>query len=156
MEQTLLKRLRDGIHEEIGHYEQLLDLTTREHEILAEETYSTELATLAATKLTVMREINDLTMRIGPLKVRWKLEASRTKAGAERRAERRAGTPGDGEEISPLLDTLGSLLERILDVDEENQRILSRLVRSSSTGEANRKLSAASAEQAYGKTLPNT
>jgi flagellar biosynthesis/type III secretory pathway chaperone len=148
MEDTLLKRLRDGIREEIGHYEQLLDLTTREHEILAEETYSTELATLAANKLKVMREINDLSMRIGPLKVRWKLEEPRTRA--------KATDGGDGEAISPLLDTLGSLLERILDVDEENQRILSRLVRSSGTDEANRKLSAASAEHAYGRTPATT
>jgi len=143
MEDTLLKRLHDGIREEIEHYEQLLDLTTREHEILAEETYTTELATLAATKLRVMRDINDLSMRIGPLKVRWKLEASRVKAS------------GDGKEIPPLLDTLGSLLGRILDVDEENQRILARLVRSNETDEANRKLNAASAEQAYSRTSSN-
>ncbi|MBN1917962.1 MAG: flagellar export chaperone FlgN [Verrucomicrobia bacterium] len=148
MEHALLKRLRDGIQEEIEHYEQLLDLTTREHEILAEESYSTELATLAATKLKVMRDINDLSMRIGPLKVRWKLEVARIKAEAQQR--------GDGEEISPLLDTLGSLLGRILDVDEENQRILSRLVHSSGAEGANRRLSAASAEKAYGKTGPNT
>lgn len=148
MEYALLKRLRDGIQEEIGHYEQLLDLTTREHEILAEESYSTELATLAATKLKVMRDINDLSMRIGPLKVRWKLEESRVKAEAQRR--------GDGEEISPLLDTLGSLLGRILDVDEENQRILSRIVHSRGAEGANRRLNAASAEKAYGKTGPNT
>jgi hypothetical protein len=138
MEDTLLKTLHEGIREEIAHYEQLLDLTTREHKILAEENYSTELATLAARKLKIMRLINDLGMRIGPLKVRWKLEES------EDEAARTA-------EISPLLDELGALLEKILDVDEENQRILSRLVRSSGTDEAGKSLDAVSAMRAYGE-----
>jgi flagellar biosynthesis/type III secretory pathway chaperone len=138
MDDTLLKTLHDGIREEIAHYEQLLDLTTREHEILAEENYNTELATLAAKKLKIMRELNDLSMRIGPLKVRWKLEESDDEAPST-------------AEISPLLDELGALLEKILDVDEENQRILSRLVRSSGTDEASKSLDAVSAIRAYGE-----
>jgi flagellar biosynthesis/type III secretory pathway chaperone len=141
MDTTLLRTLRDGIREEIAHYEQLLDLTTREQEILAEETYSSELANVAAEKLKVMREINDLTMRIGPLKVRWKLEESRV-------------TGGDGTEISPLLEELGSILERILDVDEQNQQILARLVSAAGVSEANAGLNAASAERAYNQSTP--
>ena len=74
MEDTLLNTLRDGLREEIAQYGQLFDLATREHEILAGETSSTELAALAAAKLNIMRDINDLTMRIAPLKVRWKQE----------------------------------------------------------------------------------
>jgi flagellar biosynthesis/type III secretory pathway chaperone len=141
MDTTLLRTLRDGIRTEITHYEQLLDLTTREQEILAEETYSSELANLAAEKLKVMREINDLTMRIGPLKVRWKLEES--------------GQPsGDGTEIVPLLEELGSLLEKILDVDEHNQQILARLVGTTGVNEANARLNAASAERAYNQSTP--
>ncbi len=142
MENTLLKTLHDGIREEIAHYEQLLDLTTREHEILAEESYNTELATLAAKKLRIMREINDLTMRIGPLKVRWKLEEPRDEANE------------DTGEISPLLEELGALLEKILDVDEGNQRILSRLVGATDTTEANKNLNTASAARAYDRTTP--
>ena len=136
MDTMLLRTLRDGIQEEITHYEQLLDLTTREQEILAEETYSSELANVAAEKLKVMREINDLTMRIGPLKVRWKLEEC-------------GNAKGDGTEISPLLEELGSILEKILDVDERNQQILARLVKATGVNEANSRLNAASAERAY-------
>ena len=143
MDDTLLKTLHDGIREEIAHYEQLLGLTTREHEILSDESYSTELATLAAKKLKIMRELNDLSMRIGPLKVRWKLEESNDEANAE------------DAEISPLLDELGVLLEKILDVDEENQRILARVVGEIDTREANRSLDAASAERAYNDTGNN-
>ncbi len=142
MENTLLKTLHDGIREEIAHYEQLLDLTTREHEILAEESYNTELATLAAKKLRIMREINDLTMRIGPLKVRWKLEEPRDEANE------------DAGEISPLLEELGALLEKILDVDEGNQRILSRLIGATDTTEASKSLNTASAARAYDRTTP--
>ena len=133
MEEMLLKTLREGIHEEIAQYGQLLELTTQEHKILAEETYSTELATLAAKKLRIMREINDLAMRIGPLKVRWKLEDSCS------------DTEGGSGEITPLLEELGVLLEKILDVDEENQEILARLVGSADTEEANKSLNTASA-----------
>jgi flagellar biosynthesis/type III secretory pathway chaperone len=142
MDDTLLKTLRDGIREELAHYAQLLDLTTREHEILAEESYSTELATVAAKKLKIMRELNDLSMRIGPLKVRWKLEEP-------------DDAKVDGAQISPLLDELGALLEKILDVDEENQRILARVVGDMDTREANRSLNAASAERAYNETGNN-
>jgi flagellar biosynthesis/type III secretory pathway chaperone len=141
MDTTLLRTLREGIREEIAHYEQLLDLTTREQEILAEETYSSELANVAAEKLKVMREINDLTMRIGPLKVRWKLEES-------------GNARDDGTEISPLLEELGSILERILDVDEQNQQILARLVSATGVSEANTRLNAASAERAYNQSTP--
>ena len=144
MENTLLKRLQDGIREEIAHYEQLLGLTTREHEILAEENYTTELATLAAKKLKIMREINDLTMRIGPLKVRWKLEESHDKVET------------DGGEITPLLEELGTLLERILDVDEENQRILSRLIGGQEADQASKSLDAASAARAYEQANPKS
>ena len=145
MEDTLLKTLHDGIREEIGHYEQLLDLTTREHEILAEENYTTELATLAARKLKIMRDINDLTMRIGPLKVRWKLEESRDEAEAMASGE-----------ITPLLEELGALLEKILDVDEENQRILSRLIGGHGADEASKSLNAASAARAYDQASPKS
>jgi hypothetical protein len=145
MEDTLLKRLHEGIREEIAHYEQLLDLTTREHEILAEENYTTELATLAARKLKIMRDINDLTMRIGPLKVRWKLEESRDEAEA-----------APGGEITPLLEELGTLLERILDVDEENQRILSRLIGTRDADQASKSLNAASAARAYEQASPKS
>ena len=144
MDNMLLKTLHEGIREEIAHYEQLLDLTTREHEILSEESYNTELATLAARKLKVMRELNDLSMRIGPLKVRWKLEESRDDPNVE------------NAEILPLLDELGALLEKILDVDEENQRILARVVGEIDTQKANRSLNAASAERAYNGTGNNT
>jgi len=144
MDETLLKTLHDGIREEIAHYEQLLDLTTREHEILSAESYDTELATVAARKLKIMRELNDLSMRIGPLKVRWKLEESRDDPNVE------------NAEISPLLDELGTLLEKILDVDEENQRILARVVGEIDTQGANRSLNAASAERAYNGTGDNT
>ena len=145
MEDTLLKTLQDGIREEIAHYEQLLGLTTREHEILADENYTTELATLAARKLKIMRDINDLTMRIGPLKVRWKLEESREEA--------EAAASGD---ITPLLEELGTLLEKILDVDEENQRILSRLIGGQDADEASKSLNAASAARAYEQTSPKS
>ncbi len=144
MDETLLKTLHDGIREEIAHYEQLLDLTTREHEILSAESYDTELATVAARKLKIMRELNDLSMRIGPLKVRWKLEESRDDPNVET------------AEISPLLDELGTLLEKILDVDEENQRILARVVGEIDTRGAKQSLNAASAEQAYNGTGHNT
>ena len=139
MDETLLKTLREGIREEIAQYEQLLDLTTQEHKVLAEETYSTELATLAAKKLRIMRDINDLAMRIGPLKVRWKLEDAREEAA------------GGGREIPPLLEELGTLLERILDVDEANQEILARLVGGTDSAEANKSLNTASAARAYGE-----
>lgn len=141
METMLLRTLRDGIREEITHYEQLLDLTTREQAILAEETYSSELANVAAEKLKVMREINDLTVRLGPLKVRWKLEES-------------GNANGDGTEISPLLEELGSILEKILDVDERNQQILARLVNAAGVDEANNRLNVASADRAYNQTTP--
>jgi len=144
MDNTLLKTLYEGIQEEIAHYEQLLDLTTREHEILSDESYNTELASVAARKLKIMRELNDLSMRIGPLKVRWKLEESRDDPNVE------------NAEISPLLDELGTLLEKILDVDEENQRILARVVGEIDTQGANRSLNAASAERAYNGTGDNT
>ncbi len=144
MDNTLLKTLYEGIQEEIAHYEQLLDLTTREHEILSDESYNTELASVAARKLKIMRELNNLSMRIGPLKVRWKLEESRDDPNVE------------NAEISPLLDELGTLLEKILDVDEENQRILARVVGEIDTQGANRSLNAASAERAYNGTGDNT
>jgi flagellar biosynthesis/type III secretory pathway chaperone len=115
MDETLLARLREGIREEIAQYEELLDLTTQEHHILADETYSTELATVAAKKLRIMRDISDLVMRIGPLKVRWKLEDAQ-------------GDSASDKAIKPLLEELGTLLERILDMDEANQEILARLV----------------------------
>ncbi len=140
MEDTLLRTLREGIREEIAQYEHLLELTTQEHAILAEESYSTELAALAAKKLEIMREINELAMRIGPLKVRWKLEDSS--------AEAEAGTG----QISPLLEELSTLLEKILDVDESNQQILSRLVGAKDAREANKSLNTASAARAYGPT----
>ena len=140
MEDTLLRTLREGIREEIAQYEHLLELTTQEHAILAEESYSTELAALAAKKLEIMREINELAMRIGPLKVRWKLEDSS--------AEAEAGTG----QISPLLEELSTLLEKILDVDESNQQILSRLVGAKDAREANKSLNTASAARAYGHT----
>jgi flagellar biosynthesis/type III secretory pathway chaperone len=144
MDETLLTTLREGIRKEITQYEQLLDLTTQEHKILAEESYSTELATLAARKLRVMRDINDLAMRIGPLKVRWKLEESREE------------TAGGTREITPLLDELGTLLEKILDVDEANQEILARLVGGADSAEANKSLNAASAARAYGEARPKS
>jgi len=137
MEDTLLNTLRDGLREEIAQYGQLFDLATREHEILAGETSSTELAALAAAKLNIMRDINDLTMRIAPLKVRWKLETSDEEQGPA------------SSDIRPLLEELGTLLEKILDVDEENQRILSRLVGAADARAANRKLTTASAARAY-------
>ena len=138
MEDTLLTMLRDGIREEIAQYEQLHELTECEHRILADKQYTTELATVAAKKLRIMREINELAMRIGPLKVRWKLEDSRA-----------ADSPAD--EIPPLLDALGSLLERILDVDEENQKVLSGLIGAADTAEADRGIKTASAARAYGQ-----
>jgi hypothetical protein len=141
MDETLLTTLREGIREEIAQYEQLLDLTTQEHKILADESYSTELATLAAKKLRIMRDINDLAMRIGPLKVRWKLEDA---------PDESAG----GEPITPLLEELGTLLEKILDVDETNQEILARLVGGTAGAEANKSLNAASAARAYGDARP--
>jgi len=137
MEDTLLNTLRDGLREEIAQYGQLFDLATREHEILAGETSSTELAALAAAKLNIMRDINDLTMRIAPLKVRWKLETSDEEQGPA------------SSDIRPLLEELGTLLEKILDVDEENQRILSRLVKAAGAQAANRSLTTASAARAY-------
>jgi len=144
MQETLLQTLRDGIQEEIAQYEQLFELTAREHEILAAESYDTELAGLAANKLRIMRDINDLAMRIGPLKVRWKIEEPE-------------GRDDSGPvEISPLLDELGGLLEKILDLDEENQRILSRLVGTKETTEANKRLNAASAARAYGQTTEHS
>ena len=139
MEDTLLTTLLDGIREEIGQYEWLLELTTREHEILADNEYTTELATLAAKKLRIMREINDLAMRIGPLKVRWKLEDSRVSGH------------GPAGKVPPLLDELSTLLEKILDVDEENQKVLARLVGVSDSAEAKQDLNAASAARAYGQ-----
>ena len=144
MENTLLNTLRDGIREEITRYEELFDLATREHEILADEQYSTELATLAAQKLKVMGDINELAMRVGPLKVRWKLEASDREAGET------------AEEITPLLEELGTLLEKILDVDEENQRILSRLIGTPEARAAGRSLNTASAARAYEQTRSTT
>jgi len=142
MEDTLLRTLRKGIREEIAQYEQLLELTTQEHAILAEESTSTELAALVAKKLKIMREINGLAVHIGPLKVRWKLEDSS--------AEAEAGTG----EISPLLQELSALLEKLLDVDEANQQILSRLVGSKDAEKANKSLNTASAARAYGQTPP--
>lgn len=140
MEDTLLKKLKAGIEEEIQHYESMLKVSREEQEVLKKEGYSRELITLASEKLRLMNQINQISLVLSPLKVMW-IKERETESG-----------PPSRDEIDPLVNQLSKVLEDLLAVDRDNTRKLAQLTGTLSVEMPSQNADPAEAAKAYKTT----
>jgi hypothetical protein len=137
MEDELLKKLKNGLKEEIQNYESMLKICRDEQEVLKNEGYSHELISLASEKLRLMNRINQIGLILSPLKAMWMKEREKQADGNSQ------------EDVEPLVTQLGNVLEELLAVDRANTKKLTELTEMNSNVEPVQKPNPVEVGKAY-------